>query len=352
MNKGEYIEKLKKTLQNAGVAETKIDNACKYAENLIDLKLPVIFDDRHFFLIQGYNRYEMGPLLQRLRNGYASISIPKKSGGIRKIDVPVNELKAIQRWILRNILGVMKISRYAMGFCNGKSIVTNAETHVGKKCVINIDLKDFFPSIERRRVFMIFYYYGYTREVSNLLARLCTRDNRLPQGAPTSPAISNIVCIRLDKRLACLANSVHANYSRYADDITFSADSDITSIIPIVNKIIEEEGFSINDKKTRVVFDYQRQEVTGLLVDGQKVRVKKEYLKKIRQEIYYLKKFGVDDHLRHIKCEKRFYKDHMYGKAYFIKMVDKELGKKLIDELNEINWEWQNHKEKEANGAG
>lgn len=171
------------------------------------------------------------------------------------------------------------------------------------------------------------------------MARLCTYNNELPQGAPTSPYLSNVVCLKLDKRISELAKKYGASYTRYADDITLSANTDISNIIPFVEKIVTDEGFSLNNKKTRVLYEYQRQEVTGLLVSGNRVRVDKKYIKKFKQEIYYCKKYGVADHLRHIKCDKRFYKEHMYGKAYFVNMVDANLGQRIIKDLDSIVWE-------------
>jgi len=172
-----------------------------------------------------------------------------------------------------------------------------------------------------------------------MFSRLCTYDGHLPQGAPTSPYLSNIVCLKLDKRLSLLAKKYYANYSRYADDITLSGNCGINKMLPVVETILKDEGFSLNNDKTRLAYAYQRQEVTGLIVNGNSVRVNKRYIKKLNQDIYYCKKFGVKSHLKHIECDKRFYKEHMYGKAYFVNMVDKELGSKLITELDGVDWE-------------
>lgn len=338
--KSKYVEELRYELSLQNENETDIEAACKYAQNLENLGLPIIFDKAHFSHLLGIKCEEISKMMASLENNYYhSAIIQKKSGGERTLDIPAVELRNIQRWILDHILVKLHISQYATGFCKNKSIVTNALPHVGKKCIVNMDLKDFFPSVSQKQVFNIFYYYGYTIGISYMLSRLCTLDGKLPQGAPTSPMLSNIICLKLDKRLSELAKRFSATYTRYADDITFSGDTDLSILVPIVEKIILEEGFQINEKKTRVLFEHQRQEVTGLLVNGENVRVKKKYLKKMRQEIYYCKKYGVDDHLKHIHCEKRFYREHMYGKAYFINMVNQELGQELIQELNEINWD-------------
>ena len=340
MNDNPYVKELYSVLSQKGEKQEDIEAACKYAENLIILNLPVIFNNEHFSLLVGKEYKEITTMMATLETNYYHLAcIKKKSGGERILNVPAVSLKIVQRWILDNILENLHVSQYAMGFCKNKSIVTNAKNHLGKACVINVDLKDFFPSITQKQIFNIFYYYGYTIGVSYMLSRLCTCESRLPQGAPTSPYLSNIVCLKLDKRLSELSKRFEAEYTRYADDITFSSDSDISNILPIVKEIIIDEGFQLNEKKTRVLFKHQKQEVTGLLVNGNRIRVNKKYIKKFKQEIYYCKKYGVEDHLKHIGCKKHFYCDHMYGKAYFINMVDEEMGKKFIEELNSIDWE-------------
>ena len=211
---------------------------------------------------------------------------------------------------------------------------------MNKECVISLDIKDFFPSVSFETVFRIFNYYGYTKELSFLFAKLCTYENYLPQGSPASPWISNISCLKIDKRLSRLAQTYEADYSRYADDITFSGSKHIGKIISISKKILQEEGFAINDKKTRIAYKKDRQEVTGLIVNNTDVRVNKKYKKSVWQEIYYCKKFGVSNHLKHIECNKAFYKEHLYGKAYFIHMVEPTEGRKMIAELNTIIWDY------------
>lgn len=249
------------------------------------------------------------------------------------------KLKHIQRWILRNILENIEVHESCYGFTKKKSIYDNALLHVGKECVLNMDLKDFFPSITQKDVFYIFYQRGYTKKVSYYLSKLLTKDAILPQGSPASPYISNIVAKHLDKRLNELAKRYKATYSRYADDITFSGTSNIKNLIPIITRIIREEKFWVNEKKTRFSYYFQRQEVTGLIVN-KKVSVSKAYLREINKEIYYCKKYGVSSHLKKTDNHKSFFKEYIYGKAYFINMIDKEIGKKLISELDSISWDY------------
>ena len=335
-----YVELLKKEMEEQGKSDEYISLCVDYAQVLCNNNVPVIFDFTHLALLLGIDPPLVSYyLFANEEEFYRTYSIPKKAGGYREIDVPSNRLKGVQRWVLQNILSKVKVHDKCFGFMGGKSIYSNALNHVGKECVLNLDLKDFFPSITIKDVFFIFYNLGYTKKVSYYLAKLMTKGGVLPQGSPASPMISNIVGMRLDKRLDKLANTYGAFYSRYADDITFSGSSSIIKMLPTVEKIIKEEGFLVNEKKTRYAFSYQRQEVTGLIVN-KKVSVPKSYIKEFKKEIYYCSKYGVASHLKRIDNRKSFFKEYMYGKAYFINMVDQLLGKKLINQLDEIDWDY------------
>ncbi|QOX65112.1 RNA-directed DNA polymerase [Anoxybacterium hadale] len=341
MDKEKYISELRIQLESMEQSQKDIDSCISYAIRLIDSSLPVIFDKRHLSLLLGIELEELTTILATLEeNYYNEMSIPKKSEGYRTLNVPAMKLKMIQRWILDNILEHIPVSDHVTGFCKERSIVTNAKKHIGKQCVISFDIKDFFPTIDIESIFMVFYYYGYTKEISYALARLCTYDGYLPQGSPASPYISNILCLKLDKRLSLLAEKYVADYTRYADDITFSGNYGLSNIINIVKNIIQEEGFTVNERKIRVKYKHQRQEVTGLIVSDNKVSVSKLYKRKLWQEIYYCQKYGVSSHLEHINCKKSFFKEHIYGKVYFIYMVEPEEGRKLLIALDKIAWDY------------
>lgn len=233
----------------------------------------------------------------------------------------------------------MELSESAKGFRKSINILDNAIIHTNKKIVLNIDLKDFFPSIKYDQVFKVFYYAGYTKEVSHLLTKLCTNnENVLPQGAPTSPILSNIVCYKLDKRLSALSSKIGANYSRYADDITFSGNKNIVNFLFLIRKIINEERFIINEDKFRILYSNGKQTVTGLTVN-KKVSVDKKLLKELENAIYFINKYGQADHMKHIECDRAFYKEHIYGIAYYVNMIDKDEGQKYINRLNQLNWD-------------
>lgn len=335
-----YLKKLEHLLKNNNYNKEYIEKCKDYANRLLKNNLPVIFDAIHLSRLIGTDIEFIYKLVFSQDLFYHITYIPKKNGKMRELRIPCLELKYIQRWILDNILSKINISKYATGFCNKHSIVDNAKYHINKDCVISIDIEDFFPSIKFEKVFRVFAYYGYTKEVSFFLAKLCTYKDELPQGSPASPMLSNVVNLKLDARLSSLAETYNAAYSRYADDITFSGNCGIKKIIGISKKILKEEGYTLNEQKTRVRYQHQRQEVTGIIVNGDVLKVNKKYKRKLEQEIYYCTKFGVKHHMEKTNNNKAFYKDPLYGKAYFIKMIEPEIGKSMIEKLNQIDWEY------------
>lgn len=339
-DKEQYINKLEFELQKQyGKYYTNI--CVEYAKKLLANDLPVIFDFKHLALLLGINKEKLAALVFDDEEFlYKKLLIPKKRGGTRELLIPNNNLKYIQKWILNNILNHMKVSNFAKGFEKNKSILDNAVVHIKQECIINMDLQNFFPSIKIERVFKVFYYYGYTKEISFLLSKLCTYKGILPQGSPASPKIANIICLKLDKRISRLCQKYEAKYSRYADDITISGKKGVESILKVAEGIIENEGFKLNKNKTRVAYNNKRQEVTGLNLNSGRVTIPRKYKRELMQEIYYCQKFGVEGHLKHIKCEKAFYKEHLYGKAYFINMIEPEIAAKILNELDKIDWNY------------
>lgn len=332
-----YLTELNNELEAEGYESEYVCACLEYAENLLNAGLPVIFDPKHFALLLGMD-FKLLFIILRSDDvyRYRTIRIPKKHGGYREINMPSMNIKYMQRWILDNILNHMHFSEASLGFRQGTSIVRNAAKHLNKNCILSLDIKDFFPSITYEDVFSIFSYYGYTRELSNLFALICTYKGVLPQGAPSSPALSNLRCLRLDKRLSAYCEAMGATYTRYADDITISCNSNLARVVKYITEIIVSEGFIVNEEKTRIRYSHQRQEVTGLIVNNDKLSIPKEYKRNLKKEIYYCKKYGPYDHQKHIGDNHMFYKEHLYGKAYFVKMVEPELGESLLQQLDEI----------------
>ncbi len=293
-----------------------------------DKKVPVLRDYKHVI--------DMLDLHNIDENAYHSFSLYKGEKE-RKILAPSLNLKERQRWILENILEKIPVEDCVHGFVKGKSIKTNAECHVGKKEIMCLDIENFFPSIGSDRVAAVFKNVGYSQEVVEVLTRICIFEGELPQGAPTSPYLSNIVFSNIDKLLLDYAQKNNLIYTRYADDLTFSTDdADIEKHFEAIEKIILENNFVLNESKIHIMKDKYRKIVTGLLVND-RVRIPASYKRKLRQEIYYCNKYGIDQHLRAIgrECAVNF-KDYLYGKAYFINMVEREEGEKFLEKIDEL----------------
>jgi retron-type reverse transcriptase len=203
---------------------------------------------------------------------YREFTIPKRSRGTRRILAPEPELKSLQRRILYRLLTRLKAHPAAMGFERGRSIVTNARAHCGQAVVMRFDLVDFFPSTRAARIKAYFRRIGWNRPAAALLARLCTYDGGLPQGAPTSPRLSNLVNYRVDARLAGMAARLGGVYTRYADDITLSFAGDdrdkVHWVQRFVRRVVEAEGYRLHRrKKLSVRRRHHCQVVTGLVVN-------------------------------------------------------------------------------------
>jgi len=211
--------------------------------------------------------------LRSMEVSYKSFSIPKRSGGTRSIKAPAAPLKQLQKRILKRLLGRLKAHPAATGFERRKSIVTNARAHARRAVVLKLDIKDFFQATDARRIRAYFRKIGWNRQAAELLTKLTTFNGGLPQGAPTSPRLSNLVNFLLDARLAALAARLGAAYTRYADDITFSFPKDDPSVVRtavrLAKLIIEDEGYALHmKKKLHVARRHKRQVVTGLVVNS------------------------------------------------------------------------------------
>jgi retron-type reverse transcriptase len=286
---------------------------------------------------------------------YTTHTIPKRDGSDRKICAPKKQLKWVQRQILKHILSKVPPHPAAHGFVNGRSTVSNAGPHVGHELVVKFDLKDFFPTMHYFRVMGFFASLGYptgncmfgtddeSNQIAPVLARLCCYtpspkewgSATLPQGAPTSPAISNLVCRRLDARLGGLAKRNGGVYTRYADDLTFSfpkADGlKLGRFRWWVDQVCQQEGFTINQDKFRVIRDSQRQVVTGIVVN-EVLRIPRELRRKYRAILHNCEKNGVEAEAR---GNPRF-KEYLRGFAAYLNMVQPEHGGAILRRVNEL----------------
>ena len=282
---------------------------------------------------------------------YRQFKIKKKSGGFRQITAPRNQSFMMLLQCVNEILkAIYTPSDYAMGFTERRSVVTNAAVHKGQNYVFNLDLKDFFPSVEQARVWKRLQLapFNFPVAIANLVAGLCSmRETRkdingkitfayiLPQGAPTSPIITNMICDNLDRRLAGLAKRFGLHYTRYADDITFSSMHYVYAekgeFRKELTRIISSQGFTINDKKTRLQKLGSRQEVTGIIVSD-KLNVAKKYVREIRSLLYIWEKYGYTDAISRFLPKYKAEKGHIKkgnpdltnvldGKLMYLKMV-------------------------------
>ncbi|MGE6764067.1 reverse transcriptase family protein [Corallococcus interemptor] len=296
-------------------------------------------------------------------SNYVSWSIPKRTGGERTITSPKPELKQAQRWVLSNVVERLPVHGAAHGFVAGRSILTNALAHRGADVLVKVDLKDFFPSVNWRRVKGLLRKGGLPENTSTLLALMSTEAPRermsfrgktlhvakgpraLPQGAPTSPGITNALCLRLDKRLSALSRKLGFTYTRYADDLTFSwtkakapkarraQGAPVAVLLARVKDIVEAEGFTVHPDKTRVARKGSRQRVTGLVVNEAKdgtpaARVPRDVVRRLRAAIH--------NRLKGKPGREGESLEQLKGMAAFIHMTDPEKGRMYLEQLAKL----------------
>jgi retron-type reverse transcriptase len=291
------------------------------------------------------------------RMHYVQFSVPKRSGGTRLLAAPLPMLASAQEWVLRSLLDKLPAEPPAHGFIKGRSTVTNARLHTDRDLVVNLDLSDFFPSITWRRVRGVFEKLGYSPAVATVLALLCTEPPRrraeyegrgywvaigeraLPQGAPTSPALSNQVARKLDRRLSGMSAKTGWTYTRYADDLTFSAArsgqarrGEPAMLLARVRHIVTEEGFSLNPKKGRVQRAGGRQSVTGIVVNHG-LSLPREEIRRLRAVLHNAKKTGLMAQNREGLPD---FAAHIRGKIAYLHMVDPERALPLLQALEAL----------------
>lgn len=219
---------------------------------------------------------------------YVRFQVPKRTSGHRNISHPKPALKAVQYWILHHILNKLNASTSSYGFERGSKLRNHAAQHIGAIRMLNLDISDFFSSVSVARVTSVFRLAGYNSKVASMLARLCTARGGLPQGSPTSPKLANLACYRMDTRLAALSDARGLVYTRYADDMSFSAAS-YTPLVKsrnLIIAIIRDSGFRLNGKKTRLLGPRCALKVTGLVVGETDVGIGRERLRTLRARIH------------------------------------------------------------------
>lgn len=294
------------------------------------LGLPVIQTLDDFSVVTHISKYTIYQLSNLSNKYYKTYEIPKKTGGKRTICQPSKKLKGLQSWILVNILNKIQVSHSCKGFRKGSSTLDNAVPHIGANTILTLDLKDFFPTVTSKQVFNIFRTLGYNDLIATVFTNICTFEQKLPQGSPCSPMLANLSAWTLDLRIQGFVGKRGISYTRYADDLSFSGlnPSKVVKIIPMIKKIITEENFTVNHKKTRVASSARAKIVTGLIVNDDSVGIGKQKFKQLRSKIHHLTL------PKEQKNEKLF--NHVSGWLSYLNSVDKEKLKKTEKYISEL----------------
>ncbi|MBA5686319.1 reverse transcriptase family protein [Rugamonas apoptosis] len=341
--------------------------------------LPPILTLKHLAKVTKVRKAKLECFVERIAPevSYKRFNIKKRTSGYRKISIPEPDLMKVQAWISQNILQLPSVHSASKAFRKHDSILKCAEVHCGAKWMIKIDIADFFGSITEIQAYRVFKDLGYNPLISFHMARICTdlipksqkykmqawqifenkysiteyhnKNNfgRLPQGAPTSPLLSNLVMLRLDKTIAELAEKQGLRYTRYSDDITFSTKGDYSrkqavEFVASVSALLKADGLYLNRKKTVIVPPGSRKIVLGLLTDREYPNLTKEFKEKLRQHLYYIKTLGVEAHMRRREFDSvgGLYR-HILGLINYANLVDPTYAYKMKQQFKSLPWPGQ-----------
>ena len=309
--------------QRAGRSPDVLQHAASQIETSFSRGATPILSLRHLAHLTGASHSYLRAIVERESNPYKEITLPKKTGGVRPIAAPEPMLMDVQRFILRSALRRVPLHSSSFAYQEHRAILDCAQRHIGAKWLVKMDLHDFFGQVSEKQVYGVFQERGYSALAAFELARLCTRIQGpmwrgasrytaiptyggvplgiLPQGAPTSGALANAVATPMDYALSDLARHAGVVYTRYSDDLAFSAGRSFdraaaANLIGKVTRVVADSGFAVRRKKTRVVPPGARHIVLGLLVDEQDVRLLPEFRKRIEGHIRGVEKFGLVAH--------------------------------------------------------
>jgi RNA-directed DNA polymerase len=361
------------TGKNKGYSEEYLKSLVATGRDIQSKKMPVVFTLSHLAHCSHTLYDDLHQFVSRKNSSedypYRSFYIRKRSGGWRKISVSAKPLFAVQKWITENIFSAIEPHHCSAAYFKGCSPKRNAEKHCQSDWLLKLDIKDFFGSISERQVYYCLKGLNYPSLLSLEIARLCTTishknkgrrwkqfNNKynegtyfskimgcLPQGAPSSPALSNLICKALDEKIYQLSSEIDATYTRYADDMCFSmSNTNRGSVIQFRNKVIEEiskYGFQINSKKTAIRPPGSRKIITGLTVNSDEPKLPKELKNKIRAHLYYCDKYNIPEH-----CEKKGFRsivgfhNHLQGLITHALSIDDIKGAKYLEAFNNLPW--------------
>lgn len=310
-----------------------------YINNLNEKGLPIILNFDQLAAYFETSCFFFHQIIEKPDNFYREFKIPKRRGGFRTISMPMPSLLQIQRQVNEDILLKCFVSNNAFGFVRGKNIVDNAREHLGNNCLLKLDIKDFFPTINIKRVYGIFKKLGYSKEISSYLAKICCFKNAIPQGAATSPAISNIVMYKFDRKIQGFCKKNNLKYTRYADDIAISGNHIEFSLVFFIEKELLKEGFILNKEKTILSKSKSKKIVTGISISSGETKLPKNKKRDLRKEIYYIEKFGILEHMKNTNFFDPIYLDRLKGKINFWLQVEPDnlFAKKALDIIQKEN---------------
>ena len=296
--------------------------------NMLGLPKIESFDDLHEQM--RLSKRLLYCLTKRSDQYYHIAYIPKRDGTKRELDVPSYTMRMAQKWVLRNILDKLSPTECAMAFRKGEfyNHKQNAKCHAHSLYGLSLDLKDFFPSIASKRVYQVYKSIGYNNTIATILTNLCTKDGKLPQGGVCSPALSNLICMTLDRRLIGLCEKEGILYTRYADDMFFSCNNKglLLKKYPTIIDIIVDEGFAINERKTHYQSGRAKSAITGITISRSnrkeyfELKAPKELKRKIRAEIFRCMLSG--DYSQ---------RQHIIGEIEYVDYIERENGQQFKD---------------------
>lgn len=370
--------------QRSGIDPDVVAHALATAEYIraVSPALPPVFTLRHLAHLADADYGLLRTITSRVHDEpYRLFRIRKRPSydgemRFRVIAVPDPGLKKTQRWIAQSILAHVRPHPSSVAFSKGDRLVDAVQPHCGARWIVKMDVRNFFESVSEISAYRVFHSLGYQPLVSMELARICTRLGKptlartrprwrssgersviqsyneprlghLPQGAPTSPMLSNLAVREFDRTVEEIARKFEVIYTRYADDLTFSTiDQNFNrdrcrSLIGKVSAAMGEHGFSPNVTKTSIQTPGSRKLVLGLLVDGPTPRLTREFRNKMRQHLHYLSSstIGPSEHAKHLGFTAiRGLKNHVYGLAMFARQVDRPYGEECLEMLNSVDW--------------
>ncbi|MGV2450035.1 UNVERIFIED_CONTAM: reverse transcriptase family protein [Ralstonia mannitolilytica] len=329
-----YKKKFTDLALSSGYSKEFVEKCLNYSEPLLNKKLPIIYSIKHLSELVGYNQSYLTRSMISTSFFYRHFKIKKKNGKLRSISEPLPSLKEIQYFILKEILYTQKVSKYCKSYIPKKNIKEYLKYHVNEKEVLTLDLQDFFPSIKFELVYNYFLQLGYAKDVSYYLSSITTYCDKqekfdinkryLPQGAPTSPYLSNLILKDFDNKLGIYCSQKKIKYTRYADDLAFSGNSTSSEdIIAFVNKELEKLGLMLNLKKTNFMKQNTQQIISGVVVNN-KMQLPKNQRNEIRQKMYFITKFGIESHLEKIQEKRDNYISHLLGRIQYVLNLNPE----------------------------